>query len=389
MYKRVGAPDLTTWRSFGATTVRSINFQWNIADYLYQNKQRVSIELGLTGCSVSVGSKEGSPTDGSLCRELTATLPPFDQLWMTLFSSLGDLCVDPRSAVRKSGGQTLFSTINAHGGLLEQQTWQAVLWNVLFPLLDRVRNLSGSASTEKVTDMAGNILIHHSRNTAQKQWAETQVLTLGGVARVFYVKRDILQSLGDFGRAWALLLEFIENSALSKNNEVSLSALKSFQDMLHMTSRGTVPSSSATSVCGDSVSMSGAPSLNGDSGLDSLSSDKAAEEAMLWETAWKVWCTIGLNSTQAPTADDNHEIFIPSQPFLTALIHIFPLLFQHIKPRFQECDLRKLCRVLENASAVPMHADTAPFILPSLTDVVVSPLQEAILSTIDTIQRVS
>lgn len=26
--------------------------------------------------------------------------------------------------------------------------------------------------------------------------------------------------LGDFPRAWSLLLEFIENSALSKNNEV-------------------------------------------------------------------------------------------------------------------------------------------------------------------------
>ncbi|XP_022686091.1 protein MON2 homolog isoform X2 [Varroa jacobsoni] len=371
-------------------SLTAIGLLWNIADYLYQNKQRVSNELGQAGCVLlSVGSsKESTPTGGSPSRELTATLPPFDQLWMTLFSSLGDLCVDPRSAVRKSGGQTLFSTINAHGGLLEQQTWQAVLWNVLFPLLDRVRNLSGSASTEKVTDMAGNILIHHSRNTAQKQWAETQVLTLGGVARVFYVKRDILQSLGDFGRAWALLLEFIENSALSKNNEVSLSALKSFQDMLHMTSRGgstAPPSNIAASVCGDS--MSSAASFNGDSGLESLSTDRVSEEVMLWETAWRVWCTIGLNSTQAPAEGDQQEMFIPSQPFLTALIHIFPLLFQHIKSRFQEADLRKLCRVLENASAVPMHADTAPFILPSLTDVVLSPLQEAILSTIDTIQR--
>ena len=42
---------------------------------------------------------------------------------------------------------------------------------VLFPLLDK---LSGSASTEK-DDTGGNILIHHSRNTAHKQWAETQV----------------------------------------------------------------------------------------------------------------------------------------------------------------------------------------------------------------------
>lgn len=46
---------------------------------------------------------------------------------------------------------------------------------MLFPLLDKVRNLSNSASNEKV-DSGGNILIHHSRNTAQKQWAETQVI---------------------------------------------------------------------------------------------------------------------------------------------------------------------------------------------------------------------
>lgn len=45
---------------------------------------------------------------------------------------------------------------------------------VLFPLLDKVRRLSSSASSEKV-DTSGNILIHHTRNTAQKQWAETQV----------------------------------------------------------------------------------------------------------------------------------------------------------------------------------------------------------------------
>ena len=45
---------------------------------------------------------------------------------------------------------------------------------VLFPLLDSVKKLSGQASDEKV-DTSGSILIHHSRNTAQKQWAETQV----------------------------------------------------------------------------------------------------------------------------------------------------------------------------------------------------------------------
>lgn len=47
-----------------------------------------------------------------------------------------------------------------------------------------------------------------------------KVLTLSGVARVFNTKRQLLQMLGDFPRAWSLLLEFIEHSALSKNNEV-------------------------------------------------------------------------------------------------------------------------------------------------------------------------
>jgi len=87
---------------------------------------------------------------------------------------LGDLCVDSRPSVRKSAGQTLFSTLSAHGVLLRQPTLHAVLWQVLFPLLDKVRSQSGLASSEKV-DPGGNILIHHTRNTAQKQWAETQV----------------------------------------------------------------------------------------------------------------------------------------------------------------------------------------------------------------------
>lgn len=193
--------------------------QWNISDYFNQNQDKLSQTV---------------TEDQTVLPDFPGTMniPHFDKLWMCLFARLGDLCVDSRPAVRKSAGQTLFSTISAHGNLLNSPTWQAVLWQVLFPLLDKVRNFSSSASSEKV-DTTGNILIHHSRNTAQKQWAETQVLTLSGVSRVFNTKRQMLQSLGDFSRAWSLLLEFIENAALSKGNEVSLAALKSFQEILY------------------------------------------------------------------------------------------------------------------------------------------------------------
>ncbi len=46
-------------------------------------------------------------------------IPSFDKLWMCLYYKLKDLCLDPRPAVRKSSGQTLFSTIAAHGSVLE------------------------------------------------------------------------------------------------------------------------------------------------------------------------------------------------------------------------------------------------------------------------------
>lgn len=114
-----------------------------------------------------------------------SNISSFDKLWMCLYSRLGELCIDPRPAVRKSSGQTLFSTISAHGGLLTDSTWQVVFWQVLFPLLDKVRQQASQASSDKV-DTSGNILIHHSRNTAQKQWAETQVLTLSGVSKVCF-----------------------------------------------------------------------------------------------------------------------------------------------------------------------------------------------------------
>jgi C-terminal region of Mon2 protein len=76
----------------------------------------------------------------------------------------------------------------------------------LFPLLDKVKKYSSQASDRRDDGRSGssgsggtasgNILMHHSRDTAEKQWAETRFLTLAGVARVFSSKRQTLQQLG-------------------------------------------------------------------------------------------------------------------------------------------------------------------------------------------------
>ncbi|XP_046407133.1 protein MON2 homolog isoform X3 [Ischnura elegans] len=343
-----------TAAKFGSQTqelnisLTAVGLMWNISDYFYQNQEKLC--QSLSGDSNVFPDFPGTPN-----------MPPFDKLWMCLYARLGDLCVDSRPAVRKSAGQTLFSTISAHGALLHQPTWQAVLWQVLFPLLDKVRSLSSSASSEKV-DTGGNILIHHSRNTAQKQWAETQVLTLSGVARVFNTKRQLLQNLGDFPRAWSLLLEFIENSALSKNNEVSLAALKSFQEILYLN--------------------------KGADGNGGTVNAAAMEESDIWGVAWRVWLSIGADSTSPPSDNDmREELYIPSQAFLTALIQMFPAVFQHIKNRFLAADLQKLCLVLQNSVTVPIHGESSPFILPSVNDISLTPLQEGVLTSMELLQK--
>ena len=66
---------------------------------------------------------------------------------------------------------------------------------MLFPLLDNVKNNLEKAPAERAETEA-NILIHHSRDTAKKQWCETQVLIMAGVSRVFSIKKSYLTELG-------------------------------------------------------------------------------------------------------------------------------------------------------------------------------------------------
>nr|CUU98312.1 hypothetical transcript [Hymenolepis microstoma] len=124
-------------------------------------------------------------------------------LWIGIFIHLADLVRDRRPAVRKSAGQTLFNAIECHSAQFLPETWSELLWTVFFPLLSDVQEKCARAPVEKEGGAAGGsggssggaLLVHHSRDTAAKQWAETVVLTLSGVARCFVSKQSQLLSL--------------------------------------------------------------------------------------------------------------------------------------------------------------------------------------------------
>ena len=204
--------------------------------------------------------------------------------------------------------------------------------------------------------LGGNILIHHTRNTAQKQWAETQVLTLSGVARVFNSKRTLLQSLGDFSKAWSILLEFIENAALSKNSEVSFSALKSFQEILYVNVK------------------------QNNEGRVTLSDD-------IWRISWLVWLKIGTAIKVPQPEKITDDTYIHTQAYLTALIQIFPNIFQHIKLNFNIDDLKQLCKVLTNVVHVPIYGDSSQYMLSNTAEYSLNILHDGVLQVVDLVQR--
>ncbi|XP_041110331.1 protein MON2 homolog isoform X1 [Polyodon spathula] len=380
-------------------SLTSIGLLWNISDHFFQRGETIEKELDKEEAILEKQAKDkGVPLNRPF-----HPAPPFDCLWLCLYATLGKLCVDPRPAVRKSAGQTLFSTISAHGTLLQQATWQTVVWKVLFHLLDSVRKSSTTADKEKIESGGGNILIHHSRDTAEKQWAETWVLTLAGVARIFNTRRYLLQSLGDFFKAWEVLLDHIQSAALSKNNEVSLAALKSFQEILQIVTpvkdseKPDALSAVNLPILIDPVTASGpgrplertdslGERLSRYNGAEQIPPPDEIEDSALWWSAWNAWYRIGTDSTKPPTSSEKLA-FIPSQPFLTALIQIFPALYQHIKTGFSMDDLKKLGVILHGAVSVPISSDASPFILPSYTEAVLTSLQEAVLTSLDVLQK--
>ncbi|XP_020312653.1 protein MON2 homolog isoform X2 [Oncorhynchus kisutch] len=391
-------------------SLTSIGLLWNISDYFFQRGEAITQDLEREEAALQKQAREkGEPLNRPF-----HPAPPFDCLWLCLYAKLGQLCVDPRPAVRKSAGQTMFSTIAAHGTLLQQSTWHIVVWKVLFHLLDCVRKSSTTADKEKIESGGGNILIHHSRDTAEKQWAETWVLTLAGVARIFNTRRYLLQQLGDFFKAWEVLLDHIQSAALSKNNEVSLAALKSFQEILQI---GTPVKDSAMPTEALAMAVMGVPPvlidplsasgpgrhlLRSDSMLERLTryngaelqappqgEESALEDAALWWSAWNTWYRTGTDSTRPPSGGTGTDrpSFVPSQPFLTALVQIVPALYQHIETGFSMEDLRKLGVILHGAVSIPISSDASPFILPSYTEAVLTSLQEAVLTALDVLQK--
>ncbi|VDM51904.1 unnamed protein product [Angiostrongylus costaricensis] len=308
----------------------------------------------------------------------------FVQVWLVLYTCLSELCVDVRPSVRKSACQTFLQTVASHGHALRITTWNHMIWQIIMPLLDRVRVQTRSASTERAS---GTLLMHHSRDTQQKQWTETCIHTLSAASKIFITQRKALLALEDFGSAWEALLTYLEWAACYQNAELSLSAIKSFQEVLL-----------------GKVSMQ---TLDINIRERASSMDNSCDEVIpylplpQWMEAWNVsesfyfqfYVYVHLRHANSLTVycelfigTLSEKPYIPGPSHITTLLHIFPPLFGYVAHHIDIDDLKAehLPSVLESLVNVPIPSEQVPFIMQS-SQSHMSPTQEAVLEAIRSI----
>ncbi|CAH8518557.1 unnamed protein product [Schistosoma margrebowiei] len=293
------------------------------------------------------------------------------ELWICVFHKLADLCLDRRPAIRKSACQTLFNTIECHSEQFDEDTWSTLLWKILFPLLSKVHNLYQSAPVEKVGDRPNSLLIHHSRDTASKQWAETVVLTLTGVSHCFISKQSHLLTPSDFIKCWQILLDYLKVTAYMDSGEISLASLNCMQILLD-------------------IQLPSYPTPSSSSSTTPLLTSK-----LIWSAYWETWLQIGkraiafaqsnnsnntfplttnlsVNSSDSQYISDNSNsivtinesgekvcyppfIYLPSISFITLYFDLFIPIFNYIKEDFHLKDFDRLAELLQIGVLIPLY----------------------------------
>ena len=393
-------------------SLTAIVLLWNISDYMFQNSNSLNEDIK------KICAEPSSVTTAEAASE--TKIDSIESVWMVLYSRLGQLCVDPRPAVRKSAGQTLSCTISSHGSVLGVDShWKELVWKVLFPLLEQVRHFTSTASREKEKHLnQPNFLMHHSRDTAEKQWAETSVLTLACVTKVFNSKCYILVKLenNEFHRMWLFLLNMIESLALSRNSEIAISALRGFHELLgnqnYFSSDKSYPGASNSAAQTAAAAASAAsvvtnPTANSQTLLNSqkeqsktkikiddstsMNSVKSLEIAE-WLASWQTWLNIGNSLIQSGQNTNNSENAAqsimnwppPSQTYLTCYVELVSVIVDKLAPasKFYSHDFESFSKIIDKLLAIPvLSSDYSSFILVQV-DSNLTPLQNASLSTI-------
>lgn len=174
-----------------------------------------------------------------------------DELWISLLQVLKEVSMDERPEVRNSAVKTLTGVLSTHSSRLSAIAWNGCVAKALLPLLEEVMQGGNGSTGEEAPSLSKSrsdvqLLLHHSRDTPRKQWNETRVLALAGVAKLLRTAMPRLSVLKDeSGRPlflmltdggaeglWRKMLRAAGVAAASRDGEVAVAGVSALLELL-------------------------------------------------------------------------------------------------------------------------------------------------------------
>ncbi|XP_014513361.1 protein MON2 homolog isoform X1 [Vigna radiata var. radiata] len=328
-------------------SLTAVGLLWTMTDFIAKGLVNGPLEGKETVKQIDNEKTEDRTHISNIVRDKASSIDgvDFEKLLFSVFSLLQNLGADERPEVRNSSVRTLFQTLGTHGQKLSKSLWEDCLWNYVFPTLDRASHMAATSSKDEWQGKelgtrggkAVHMLIHHSRNTAQKQWDETLVLVFGGIARILRMFFPFFTSLSNFWSGWESLLQCVENSILNGSKEVALAAINCLQTTVNShSSKGNMSMPYLISVIDVYELVLRKPSSYHGSAADKVTQEILHGLGELYVQAQGLFndviytqliSIIDLAVKQAMLTNDNFEMeFGNVPPVLRTILEILPLL---------------------------------------------------------------
>jgi hypothetical protein len=156
------------------------------------------------------------------------------------------ISTDSRPEIRNCATNTLFAalTLTSNASLTSGGQWRQIFDQVIFPLFEMTGERSHKAMQLNEAAIAPELkkgtkmVLHHSRDTAHKQWSETRLLALRGLTRVINTCTASLITEAWFQQAWMKALNICKwgSHASLADMEVAIGSVDALFGMLKMVS---------------------------------------------------------------------------------------------------------------------------------------------------------
>lgn len=268
------------------------------------------------------------------------------ELWMFLLHQLVALCADSRQEVRDGAITTTFRSISLYGSTLSKGTWDACMFEIIFPLIEA---LSSSIAINTRDPVEGDEIATQPNGPpirlVDKQWDDSKILALSSMGAVFFEYLPKIIKTSRYEEIWSTFITLIKRSFIEDRAQVATAAMTALDKVLSVSLEG--------------VEGSRIPSS--------------------WEGAWLAWDEIG-HSIASTSIDASTRNKGYTQVNLEAYVKVVLPIYTPFHLSFDLARIHRLLAILKSVLTFARSPDYRPDI-DHLT-----PLQAVILQVIAAIK---